>query len=225
MSQIYMSIFKELVIFFSKVESLTFLLTFLTLLISYFAYQGFLKNDLAKEQLKLVINLIDKLNDSNLSFSLYRNYDNCSSGYYWEGNFFELANIESNIMDKHSIYMSYHYDVEFKFISTLANPLLPKMIAFKLLAIAKWNLNITNTKDLQSFIIIGSLNTVYINNEEHDLDDLFLDQKYPGDFKTFRLNCKDLKMTIIKWLNGYGIKDLNPNVFSKYYHLGITIQK
>ena len=196
------------------IERLTLIFTFLTLVVSYLIYKKFLEQDFTKEQLKLVIKLIDELHNSRLYFSLYQKEEKYCYARHWHGNIFELSNLGVNEMDEYAIYIPNSRKNEFGFLSFLSNPMLPKSITMKLAKLNDWSLCTERENELQDFIILG-VHEDSIDGTVLDEDMIFFSLRYCSNFKQYRLACRGLNMEIIKWLNRYGIKDLNSAIFDQ----------
>lgn len=177
-----------------------------TFLISVSLFRLFLRNKLSERQLDLVIELIDKISSTKFNISYrYIGVAQCSK---------TLFNIvsDSSRSDKYLCLTEDMFEYLILLLSDYCdNPLLPRSIAKKLR-----KLKPRSHRSINSKIYPASLEECQFSDCEIYLTSKPINE---SNFKIFKSNfiyygdfqnaCKDLTISIEKWLKTYGIKDVN----------------
>lgn len=184
---------------------------FILLLIAFFAYRSFAKNQLLQKQIDFVLDLTKEIQNTRF----YVNFFNEKMG---EGKFIKkrytlfdilrvVENATNQIFKDNKIYLKEGYDFELTFLHHCDNLLMPKRIANSLKEF--WNNECTielveNLAKIKNYILLGE----QVNNSDTTIVLIPHGSAYEN-WEVFVNSSKDLKMTIVEWIRANGIKEIN----------------
>lgn len=186
--------------------------------LAYLAYKKFLVNHLVKEQLAIVLELITDIHRSEINLKLVKKNDGATGVSFFSKNLFEwaawyavkdsLPGDESYNLKDPKIYIPHGYSFIFEPRVVLNNPILPKSIADRL-----WSFNdclimaLKNLEDERSYYVLGS-------KVDDEVAELTL-QEFKGGLPNFINECYEVKKSIVDWLKGNGLKDINDRIIER----------
>ncbi len=190
---------------------LSFVANALTLLLGYIAYDRFLKRKAHEKQLDVVLDLLECIHNSKNRIEVFSvAYEN-GLRTILEESIFEMIEDPTFNNREDSLYFYYPEDnaLNWDFYTKFhANPLLPKGIAAKLKLLSIRN-KFVYTRSLvfnRNGMIIGNYNNPIPDTRIFYVAQFHTSLNTAGEFKTAVIN---LKQSILKWLQEYGIEDVN----------------
>jgi hypothetical protein len=172
-------------------------------IIAYKAYQRFLVEKAKERQLDIVLSLISEIHNSKNKYSIP-----VGAGKIVESlndfSVFDFASINNDSLSgtpgkKDALYFGY---VNWNFYKEYhSNPLIPTEIA-ACLSKLKLRTNFTSMDKSTPYVHVGNSMNYYGRCVE-------LDCRQHTTFGQFQNDCQELKRSIVKWLESYGITDIN----------------
>lgn len=211
------------------IEALGLLVNILTLLFAYRIYKNFdIKKAHINKQLETVLSLVQSINDTlivtnfrtkipqKVLETLPEQIKDRTVVASWYYSLFMIADFKSEHVKKtdyKDIYLSANIKTILPFLSYINNPLLPKSIAEKLSKFYSPFINY-GTLDNASEKFVELMPLKYTESETRF--------QFPDHLETYHnwlnfiLCSSDLKKEIETWLNQYGSKDINFNLYLQH---------
>lgn len=188
---------------------LSLVVSIATLSLGYIAYQKLLVQEAKKEQLKLVLQLIAIISESEFDVTFLRNGNDSNFRSYHRVNFFTL-NTKINIGDAYyEVFYAPDYVLDFeKLYHLLSNPLIPRAISASFLS----NNSLVTSKSLldeKEFFILGTPKEGVAFPE-------YASRKIDGGMERFLRDARVITFNVKYWLEKSGVSDINFNAFGEF---------
>jgi hypothetical protein len=193
------------------VSWLGLLVSAITLILGYVAYNKFLNQKVSEIQLTVVLELIDAIYKYTFHIQVEAKHDNGGvSGSSLKKNLFQLAAagvLPVDSPDNIEILIPNNYVFSFPAWKFIANPLLPNAISKELKGM-RHDLTIrgTDTSKVERFMIIGEVDKEITNGTHIALS------SYIDGYAGFLSRCRSIDSAIKAWLKKHGLQDLNEHV-------------
>ena len=184
---------------------------FLLLLIAFFAYRSFAKNQLLQKQIDFVLELTKEIQNTRFEVNFFN--EQMGEGKFLKKQYtlFDILRVVENAINHtfkdNNIYLKEGYEFELTFLHHCENLLMPKKIAEALKAF--WNNECTielseNLLKIKNYILMGK----QVESSDTTIVLIPHGSAYKN-WEVFVNSSKYLKMTIVEWIRANGIKEIN----------------
>ena len=194
---------------------ISLIVSFITLVFSFYIYTRQISNDARKSQLNLVLELVEVIQNDPIainSFGVRRDtvYGPLNTQ---KDNIFTISNWKDEEL-KFDLFISGNYKWPMESDKFLSNPLLPKNIAEAMYRFRTDYSSSFNTKidTINPYLVLGiptkRLNSIDLRNTTSDFE--FGQRIYNGGTKNFKNNAKSIRKEIIEYFKNNDIEFINP---------------